>query len=108
MNSLNPSALRPFLEPESVAIAGASRASGKFSNNILRNLLTLGYSGRIYPVNPREEEILGLRAYPKVSAIPESIDLGAILHNLGRQSCWDIENSVIYGARDIPNCGIGL
>lgn len=79
MNSIDPSALRTFLEPESVAIVGASGSSGKFGNNIVRNLLTLGYKGRVHPINPKEEKIMGLKVYPRVSLIPDTIDLVVII-----------------------------
>ena len=67
-----------FFEPKSVAIVGASRTPGKIGNNILRNNLKLGYRGRIYPVNPGVSEIEGLRCYPSVAAIPESVELAVI------------------------------
>ena len=67
-----------FFEPKSVAIVGASRTPGKIGNNILRNNLKLGYPGRIYPVNPGVSEIEGLRCYPSVAAIPESVELAVI------------------------------
>ena len=59
----NPSGLKIFFETKSVAVVGASRTPGKIGNTILRNLLKLGYEGQIFPVNPRAEEIEGLRSY---------------------------------------------
>ena len=70
--------LRMFFEPQSVAVVGASRTPGKMGNSILRNILKLGYSGRLYPVNPGASEIEGLRTYPSVAAIPESVELAVI------------------------------
>ena len=67
-----------FFEPKSVAIVGASRTPGKIGNTILRNLLKLGYRGRIFPVNPGASEIDGLRSYPSVAAIPETVELAVI------------------------------
>ncbi len=67
-----------FFEPKSVAIVGASRTPGKIGNTILRNLLKLGYRGRIFPVNPGAGEIDGLRSYPSVAAIPETVELAVI------------------------------
>jgi len=67
-----------FFEPKSVAIVGASRTPGKIGNTILRNLLKLGYRGRIFPVNPGAGEIDGLRSYPSVVAIPETVELAVI------------------------------
>lgn len=71
----NPSGLKIFFEPKSVAVVGASRTPGKIGNSILRNLLKLGYEGQIFPVNPRAEEIEGLRSYASVAAIPEAVEL---------------------------------
>ena len=70
--------LRIFFEPESVAIVGASRTPGKIGNYILRNILKLGYRGRIYPVNPGASEIEGLRSYPSVAAIPAGVEMAVI------------------------------
>ena len=71
--------LRPFFEPESVAIVGTSRTPGKGGYNIIENLVRLGYRGRIYPVNPRAEEILGLTVYPDLEGIPEIPELALII-----------------------------
>jgi acetate---CoA ligase (ADP-forming) len=71
----NPSGLKIFFEPKSVAVVGASRTPGKIGNTILRNLLKLGYEGQIFPVNPRAEEIEGLQSYASVAAIPEAVEL---------------------------------
>jgi acyl-CoA synthetase (NDP forming) len=71
--------LKPFFEPESVAVIGASRVPGKGGYNIIENLLRLGYQGRIYPVNPRAKKILGLAAYPDPAGIPETPELAIII-----------------------------
>ena len=70
--------LQFFFEPKSVAVVGASRTPGKMGNTILRNLLNLGYSGQIFPVNPGAAEIEGLKSYPSVAAIPEAVELAVI------------------------------
>ena len=72
------SAMKPFMEPKSVAIIGISRLTGPGNYNILENLLSIGYSGKIYPVNPRAKEILGVRVYPSVLAVPGDIELAVI------------------------------
>ena len=66
--------LSAVFEPRSVAIIGASTTPGKAGFNILENLLRLGYKGKVYPVNPKAEEILGLKAYPAVDQIPGQVD----------------------------------
>src|SRR3989344_2192535 len=67
-----------FFSPVSVAVVGASRDSKKFGNVILKNFM-LSFKGKIYPVNPNVEEIMGLKCYPKVSAIKEKVDLAVII-----------------------------
>ncbi len=62
-------------EIESVAVVGASPKPGKVGNVVLRNILEYGFKGRVYPVNPRHVEILGLKAYPNISSLPEPPDL---------------------------------
>ncbi len=67
--------LHAFFHPQTVAIVGASRKPGKIGNVIVKNMIACGYTGRIYPVNPKEEEIEGLRCYPNLRVIGEGIDL---------------------------------
>ena len=64
-----------LLRPRSVAIIGASAEPGKIGNSVLRNLIEGGYRGRIYPVNPRAQEILGLPCYARVEDVAEEVDL---------------------------------
>lgn len=70
--------LQKFFDPESVAVVGASRTLGKAGNIITFNLINLGYKGRIYPVNPQADTILGLKCYPTVSSLPEIVDAAII------------------------------
>lgn len=70
--------IRPILRPRSVAVVGASRRSGSIGANLLANLLREGFKGPIYPVNPCADEIAGLKAYPRVSAIGAHVDLALI------------------------------
>ncbi|MEP9377724.1 acetate--CoA ligase family protein [Aquabacter sp. CN5-332] len=63
-----------LMNPRSVAIVGASERSDAIGTRVLNNLRTMGFSGRIYPVNPRYPEISGLTAYPSLSALPETVD----------------------------------
>jgi acetyl coenzyme A synthetase (ADP forming)-like protein len=71
--------LRPFFEPESVAVVGASRERGTVGAEIVNNLRTTGYRGRIVPVHPVAREIQGLPAFARLTEIPESIDLAVIV-----------------------------
>jgi acyl-CoA synthetase (NDP forming) len=79
MEENNANGLRPFFEPESVAVIGASRSPGKGGYNIVENLARLGYPGKVYPVNPRARQILGLPAYTRLQDIPDKPDLAIII-----------------------------
>ena len=69
----------PLFKPRSVAFLGASKDIRKWGFITLKNMVAGGFPGKIYPVNPREEEILGLRVYKSVSDIPENPDLAVIV-----------------------------
>lgn len=71
--------LSAFFEPRSIAIIGASRKVGSLGYNFFHNLIQYGYSGKLYPVNPRAEEIDGVPCYPSVNALPEAPDVAVIL-----------------------------
>ena len=66
------------LNPKSVAIVGASTDSEKIASVILRNVIDGGYNGKIYPINPKYEEIQGRKTYPTVLEVEDSIDLVCI------------------------------
>jgi acyl-CoA synthetase (NDP forming) len=67
-----------LFEPESVAVVGVPRAP-RPGQLFLQALLDPGYRGRIYPVNPNAQEILGLPCYPSVTSLPEAVDLAIIV-----------------------------
>ena len=71
--------LENFFTPKSVAIIGASTAPGKVGYDIVFNMIDAKFQGDIYPINPKADEILGLKAYPNVSAVPGNIDLAVIV-----------------------------
>jgi len=73
------STLSTFFRPNGVALIGASRDPAKLGYAVLRNLLEHGYTGPVYPVNPRAEEILGVRCYPSVSDVPDPVELAVII-----------------------------
>ena len=70
--------LEGFFKPKSVAIIGASSNPAKIGYQILNNIIVGGYEGKILPVNPKDEEILGKKAYKSVLDVPEDIDLAVI------------------------------
>lgn len=70
--------MKAILNPDSIAIIGASEAPGKVGTTLSRNLIQGGFKGRIYPINPKRETILGAKAYPSVKEVNEAIDLAVI------------------------------
>lgn len=76
--------LKAVLAPESVAIVGASEDVVKWGGSALRNILDGGYTGTIYPVNPKGGTIFGLQAYTSIAELPVAPDL-ALLAVGGRQ-----------------------
>jgi acetyltransferase len=68
-----------LFDPKSVAVVGASREEGKTGHEILRSLLGGGFEGKVFPVNPKAPEILGLPCYPNVGAIGQAPDLAVIV-----------------------------
>jgi len=71
--------LEMFTNPRGVAVVGASPSPGKLGHAVLQNVIQYGYKGRIYPINPKAGEILGLPAYPSVRDIPGPVDLAIVL-----------------------------
>jgi acetyltransferase len=71
--------LRPILQPQSVAVIGASREEGSVGQAILQNLLLGRFTGVVYPVNPNARSVCGVRAYPTILDIPEPVDLAVIV-----------------------------
>lgn len=67
-----------LLSPDSVAVIGASTNPEKLGYTLLKNVVDYGFTGDLYPINPRADEILGLKAYPSVSAIGEPVDAALI------------------------------
>ncbi len=71
--------LETFFNPKSVAIIGASANPDKLGFVVLNNAISSGYKGALYPINPKAAEILGHKAYPSVSALPETPDLAVVV-----------------------------
>ena len=76
--------LERFFNPKSIAILGASRDLITISGQPLSHLVNHGYTGKLYPVNPRYDEILGHKCYPALADLPETPDLVLILINASR------------------------
>lgn len=71
-------ALNSLYRPKSIAIIGASAQPGKIGYSVIKNLVDSKYEGKIYPVNLKATEILGLKCYPTIQEIPEKVDAAVI------------------------------
>jgi acetyl coenzyme A synthetase (ADP forming)-like protein len=71
--------MRELFEARSIAVIGASPRPEKVGHVVLRNIIASGYSGELYPVHPKADEILGRRAYPDVMAIPGPVDMAVVV-----------------------------
>ena len=74
--------MEKFFTPQSVALVGASATPGKVGNSVLDSLAKHDYKGTVYPINPKSEEILGIKCYPGIGAIPGNVDLVVVCVDL--------------------------
>lgn len=78
----NIESMEAFFTPESVALVGASATPGKIGNSVLIALGKQDYKGKVYPINPKQESILGIKCYPSLDAINEKVDLVVVCIDL--------------------------
>ena len=67
--------LETFFKPKSIAVVGASKDSTKIGHAALKNILISNYECKLYPINLKEKEILGIKCYQKLADVPGKIDL---------------------------------
>ncbi|HXI41026.1 MAG TPA: bifunctional acetate--CoA ligase family protein/GNAT family N-acetyltransferase [Bryobacteraceae bacterium] len=68
-----------FFEPHNVAVIGATETPASVGRTILWNLINSPFGGTVFPVNPKRASVLGIRAYPSISAVPDKLDLAVII-----------------------------
>ena len=100
-----PRDLHGLFSPQSVAVIGASSSAEKVGAIVLQNILDSGFGGPVYPVNPKETELAGLKCYPDLGSLPTVPDLAvfaipsvaviAVLEQVGQKG---IKNVVIFSA----------
>jgi len=121
--------LETAFHPKAIAVAGTSEDPLSFRYQFLRHLLDYNYTGHVYPVNPNKESVLGLKAYPNLSSIPEPVDyviccipapkvpdllaecpakgtkivhmVTARLSETGRKEARELENKILHAARKL-------
>jgi acetyltransferase len=67
-----------IFSPKNVAVIGATDKPGSVGRTLLWNLISNPFGGTVFPVNPKRNNVLGIKAYPEITAIPEAIDLAVI------------------------------
>ncbi len=72
-------ALRTFLSPNAVAVVGASRERGTIGAEILHDLVSTGFTGPVYPVNPRARSVGSIPSYPSIADVPGPVDLAIVV-----------------------------
>lgn len=85
--------LDALFKPRSVAMIGASASPGKLGHDILYNLIHAGFGGPVYPVNPKADQLLGLKVYKDIASLPAPPDLAVVV----------IPSRMVSGA--IEECG---
>ncbi len=73
------SLLEAVFNCQSVAVVGASASPEKTGHTVLKNILEGGYRGKVFPINPKAEEILGVKCFPSVREIPGTVDLVVVI-----------------------------
>ena len=92
--------LEAIFAPQSVAVVGASKQPGKVGHDIFVNILKGGYTGTLYPVNPKATSIATVKCFASVLDIPDEVDLAVIiLPPLAAEKA--VEDSITKGVKGI-------
>jgi acetyl coenzyme A synthetase (ADP forming)-like protein len=97
--------MKRIMQPKALAVIGASSETGKIGNSVMKNLINGGYQGKIFPIHPKDAEILGYKAYKSVKDVPEAIDTAvfAIPGKLVAGALTECGEKGIAGAVLIPS-----
>src|SRR3989338_4858340 len=97
--------METFFNPPSVAIVGATEKPGSLPGIILKNIMDMGFKGRIYPVHPKYQNVFGLRCFPSLLVIPDAVALTEIaipaqvvVDTMKQQAQKKIQYSIIISA----------
>jgi acetate---CoA ligase (ADP-forming) len=99
--------LDAIFAPNAIALIGASTTPGKVGYDIFANILTGGYKGTLYPVNPAAKSVLSMKAYPTIGEIPDAVDLSIIVLPAGA-TLKAVEESVEKGVKGIVIVSAGF
>jgi acyl-CoA synthetase (NDP forming) len=93
-----PHLLKPLLQPDSIAVLGASERPGSVGRRTVENLLQGSFEGRLYTVNPGYESVRGVRCFPSLDALPETVE--HVVLTLGDANVEaGLDAAIAHGAR---------
>ena len=72
-------ALDAIFKPKNVAVIGATEKPGSVGRTVLWNIVQTQFGGTVFPVNPKRDSVLGIRAYPTVGDVPVDLDLAVLV-----------------------------
>src|SRR5258708_25889118 len=64
-----------IMKRKAVAVIGASAENGKIGNSVMKTIINGGYKGEMYPIHPKDDEIMGKKVYKSVKDVPGEIDI---------------------------------
>ncbi len=96
-----------LFEPRTIAVIGASHDPNKIGYKIVQNIVSNGYAGRVFPVNPKGGEILGLPVYPSVRDIPDEIDVAMIVVP-AKAVLQTVQECAAHGVKFVPIISSGF
>ncbi len=99
--------LTKLYKPDSIAVIGASSTPGKAGYTVMHNILVNGYKGKVYPVNPRGGEIMGLPVCSSVAELPEGVDLAVIVIP-ARATVQAVKECTARGVKSFVLCAGGF
>ncbi|MCS6936213.1 MAG: acetate--CoA ligase family protein [Candidatus Bipolaricaulota bacterium] len=99
--------IKLLFEPRTIAVIGASHDPNKIGYKIVQNIVSNGYGGRVFPVNPKGGEIVGLRAYASVRDIPDEIDVALIVVP-AKAVFQTVQECAAHGVKFVPIISSGF
>ena len=70
--------LEAFFAPQNIAVIGATEKAGSIGRTLVRNLISSPFGGTVFPVNPKRRSVLGIKAHPRIGAVPDPVDLAIV------------------------------
>src|SRR5205809_3150479 len=71
--------IEALFAPKSIAVIGSSSRQGSVGRAVFTNILLNEYTGTVYPVNPKDRSISGVRSYPSIGHLPECVDVAVVV-----------------------------